>query len=121
MFLFFSFGVIMALLDQVGRIPFDQQIRNFQTTLDQITANLGADDMARAIGRCIIFVGMGSNDYLNNYLMPNYPTRGQYNGQQYADLLVDKYAQQLTVRLSLHSNFFFFFFIFQYFQIFFYI
>ncbi|KAB1210926.1 hypothetical protein CJ030_MR6G019683 [Morella rubra] len=88
----------------VGRIPFDQQIRNFQTTLDQITANLGADNMARAIGRCIIFVGMGSNDYLNNYLMPNYPTRGQYNGQQYADLLVDKYAQQLTSLYNLGAR-----------------
>uniref|UniRef100_A0A3N7G8X2 GDSL-motif lipase/hydrolase family protein n=1 Tax=Populus trichocarpa TaxID=3694 RepID=A0A3N7G8X2_POPTR len=31
----------------VGRIPFDQQIRNFQNTLDQITNNLGADDVAR--------------------------------------------------------------------------
>ncbi|KAG5224597.1 GDSL esterase/lipase [Salix suchowensis] len=59
----------------VGRIPFDQQIRNFQNTLDQITNNLGADDVARQVGRSIFFVGMGSNDYLNNYLMPNYPTR----------------------------------------------
>ncbi|KAB5512538.1 hypothetical protein DKX38_029566 [Salix brachista] len=61
----------------VGRIPFDQQIRNFQNTLDQITNNLGADDVARQVGRSIFFVGMGSNDYLNNYLMPNYPTRNQ--------------------------------------------
>jgi hypothetical protein len=86
----------------VGRIPFDQQIRNFQSTLDQITDNLGADDVARAIGRCIFFIGMGSNDYLNNYLMPNYPTRNQYNGQQFADFLVQQYTQQLTVRFSLH-------------------
>ncbi|XP_062153319.1 GDSL esterase/lipase At1g71691 [Alnus glutinosa] len=80
----------------VGRIPFNQQIRNFQSTLDQITDNLGADDVARAIGRCIFFIGMGSNDYLNNYLMPNYPTRNQYNGQQFADFLVQQYTQQLT-------------------------
>lgn len=83
---------------QVGRIPFDQQLRNFENTLNQITGNLGADYMATALARCIFFVGMGSNDYLNNYLMPNYPTRNQYNGQQYADLLVQTYSQQLTVR-----------------------
>ena len=83
----------------MSRIPFDQQISNFQTTLDQITTNLGADDVARAIRQCIFFVGMGSNDYLNNYLMPNFPTRNQYNGQQFADLLVTQYSQQLTVRL----------------------
>ncbi|XP_042493654.1 GDSL esterase/lipase At1g71691-like [Macadamia integrifolia] len=80
----------------VGRIPFDQQIRNFENTLDQITTNLGADRMANAIGQCIFFVGMGSNDYLNNYLLPNYPTRNQYNAQQYATLLIQQFTRQLT-------------------------
>ncbi|KAL5559833.1 hypothetical protein UlMin_036044 [Ulmus minor] len=80
----------------VGRIPFNQQIKNFETTLDQITDNLGADDVARSLASCIFFVGMGSNDYLNNYLMPNYPTRNQYNAPQFADLLVQQYSQQLT-------------------------
>ncbi|CAA2955888.1 GDSL esterase lipase At1g71691-like [Olea europaea subsp. europaea] len=80
----------------VGRIPFNQQIQNFENTLDQITDNLGAPDVAQALARCIFFVGMGSNDYLNNYLMPNYPTKNQYNAQQYADLLVHQYSQQLT-------------------------
>ncbi|TQE01420.1 hypothetical protein C1H46_013001 [Malus baccata] len=64
---------------------------NFQNTLDQITDNLGADDAARSIAKCIFFVGMGSNDYLNNYLMPNYPTRNHYNAQQYADQLTRLY------------------------------
>ncbi|KAL2335799.1 hypothetical protein Fmac_010245 [Flemingia macrophylla] len=80
----------------VGRIPFDQQLRNFENTLNQISGNIGAVNMAAALAQCIFFVGMGSNDYLNNYLMPNYPTRNQYNGQQYADLLVQTYNQQLT-------------------------
>ncbi|XP_010265554.1 PREDICTED: GDSL esterase/lipase At1g71691-like [Nelumbo nucifera] len=80
----------------VGRIPFNQQIRNYENTLDQITDNLGADDAARSIARCIFFVGMGSNDYLNNYLMPNYPTQNQYSSQQFADLLVQQYTTQLT-------------------------
>lgn len=90
----------MFTFEQVGRIPFDEQIRNFESTLNQITGNLGADEMATALARCIFFVGMGSNDYLNNYLMPNYPTRNQYNGQQYADLLAQTYNRQLTVRFN---------------------
>lgn len=103
---------------QVGRIPFDQQIRNFQNTLDQVTDNLGASDVSNAIARCIFFVGMGSNDYLNNYLMPNYNTKNQYNAQQYADLLVSEYSRQLTVRFNftiftffticMHFSYFFF-------------
>ncbi|KAG2710137.1 hypothetical protein I3760_04G011200 [Carya illinoinensis] len=88
----------------VGRIPFDAQIGNFQSTLDQITDRLGADDAARAIGRCIFFVGMGSNDYLNNYLMPNFPTRNQYDAQQYADFLAAQYTQQLTKLYNLGAR-----------------
>lgn len=88
----------MLSFEQVGRIPFDEQLRNFENTLNQLTGNLGADNMATQLSRCIFFVGMGSNDYLNNYLMPNYNTKNQYNGQQYADLLVQTYNHQLTVR-----------------------
>ncbi|XP_050378496.1 GDSL esterase/lipase At1g71691-like [Argentina anserina] len=90
-----------GILDDTGRnfearIPFGRQIRNFQTTLDQIAEILSADDVARSIAKCIFFVGMGSNDYLNNYLMPNYDTKNQYNAQQFADLLVQQYTQDLT-------------------------
>ncbi|RZC73375.1 hypothetical protein C5167_048855 [Papaver somniferum] len=88
----------------VSRIPFDQQIRNFQTTLDQITDNLGADDVATAIAKCLFFVGMGSNDYLNNYLLPNYASSGQYNPQQYATFLVQQYTRQLTTLYNLGAR-----------------
>ncbi|KAA8538746.1 hypothetical protein F0562_028359 [Nyssa sinensis] len=80
----------------VGRIPFNQQISNFESTLNEIRNNLGPTELAQALTRCIFFVGMGSNDYLNNYLMPNYPTRNQFDDQQYADLLTQHYTQQLT-------------------------
>lgn len=82
---------------QVGRIPFNQQIKNFESTLNQITDNLGADEVANSIAHCLFFVGMGSNDYLNNYLMPNYNTKNEYNAEQFADLLVQQYSRQLTV------------------------
>ncbi|CAM8943961.1 unnamed protein product [Rhodiola kirilowii] len=89
----------------VGRIPFNQQIQNFQTTLDQITAaNSTVDNVVNSIAKCIFFVGMGSNDYLNNYLMPNYPTKTQYDGQQYASLLVDQYSKQLTSLYNLGAR-----------------
>lgn len=75
---------------QVGTIPFNQQNKNFENTHDQMTDNLAADKLAK----CIFFVGVGSNDYL----MPNYATKNRYNAQQYADLLVHQYSQQLSVR-----------------------
>ncbi|KAH9725319.1 GDSL esterase/lipase [Citrus sinensis] len=54
--------------------------------------------------RYIFFVGMGSNDDLNNYLMPNYNTKNQYNAQQYADLLVSEYSRQLTTLYNLGAR-----------------
>ena len=86
---------------QVGRSPFNQQIKNFEATLQQISGKLGggaAGKLAPSLARSIFYVGMGSNDYLNNYLMPNYNTRNEYNGDQYSTLLVQQYTKQLTVR-----------------------
>ncbi|KAI3758659.1 hypothetical protein L6452_06228 [Arctium lappa] len=88
----------------VGRIPFNQQIENFENSLDRITDNSGATDVAQMLSRSIFFVGMGSNDYLNNYLMPNYPTRNQYNGQQFADFLSHEYTTQLTKLYNLGAR-----------------
>lgn len=61
----------------------------------------GTNNLGEALARCIFFVGMGSNDYLNNYLMPNYNTRNQYDGNQYADLLSEEYTTQLKVSSKL--------------------
>ncbi|KAJ3678104.1 hypothetical protein LUZ60_001907 [Juncus effusus] len=88
----------------VGRIPFNEQIKNFETTLDQITDKLGADGVTDALSHCVFFVGMGSNDYLNNYLMPNYNTRNQYNPQQFSDLLVQQYNRQLMSLYNLGAR-----------------
>ncbi|KAL3335162.1 hypothetical protein AABB24_031387 [Solanum stoloniferum] len=79
---------------QVGRIPFNQQITKFESTLNQLRNN-GAGEVEEALAKSIFFVGMGSNDYLNNYLMPNYNTKNQYNPQEYATLLTQQYNQQL--------------------------
>ncbi|RLN03340.1 GDSL esterase/lipase [Panicum miliaceum] len=79
-----------------GRIPFNQQIQNFESTVAQIAAAAGASAAAERLARSIVFVGMGSNDYLNNYLAPNYDTRRRYDPRQFADLLARQFASQLT-------------------------
>ncbi|KAK8450768.1 hypothetical protein SEVIR_6G089300v4 [Setaria viridis] len=79
-----------------GRIPFNQQIRNFESTVAQIAAAAGDAAAADRVARSILFVGMGSNDYLNNYLAPNYDTRRRYDPHQFAGLLARQFASQLT-------------------------
>nr|GMD13204.1 GDSL esterase/lipase At1g71691 [Ipomoea batatas] len=92
-----------GILDYTGqhfveRIPFNQQIDNFEQTKNQLSGNLSADVVAQGLSKSIFFVGMGSNDYLNNYFMPGYPTSYIYDPDQFAALLIQQYTQQLTVR-----------------------
>ncbi|KAL5997697.1 hypothetical protein ACLOJK_008627 [Asimina triloba] len=80
-----------------GRISMNGQLRNYLSTVQQIVNILGSENAAADyLGRCIYSVGMGSNDYLNNYYMPAfYPSSRQYNPQQWADVLAQQYSQQL--------------------------
>ncbi|XP_023893652.1 GDSL esterase/lipase At5g45670 [Quercus suber] len=79
-----------------GRISFSRQVKNFQNTVSQVVNLLGNDSAANYLSKCIYSIGFGSNDYLNNYFMPIfYSTGSQYTPEQFADVLIDKYNQQL--------------------------
>nr|GEX72379.1 GDSL esterase/lipase At1g29670-like [Tanacetum cinerariifolium] len=50
-------------------------------------------------------VNMGSNDYINNYLMPeNFPTSRIFTPDQYAAVLVKQYSLQLTTLYKLGAR-----------------
>lgn len=76
-------------------------MQNYQAAVQSVVNILGDEDSAaNYLSKCIFYVGMGSNDYLNNYFMPAfYSTSRQYNPQQYADVLAQQYSQQLRVSL----------------------
>ncbi|KAM7271605.1 hypothetical protein ACFE04_030819 [Oxalis oulophora] len=83
---------------QLGdRISFGGQVRNYQRTVSQVVNILGDEDSAaNYLSKCIYSIGLGSNDYLNNYFMPNYySTSRQYNPEQYANVLIQEYTQHL--------------------------
>ncbi|PHU02776.1 GDSL esterase/lipase [Capsicum chinense] len=80
----------------VERIPFSYQINNFENTLVSLIKNMSASVVKEAIPKCMFFVGMGSNDYLNNYIMPAYFSQDQYSPQKFAELLIHQYKNQLT-------------------------
>ncbi|RLN22532.1 hypothetical protein C2845_PM07G23070 [Panicum miliaceum] len=88
---------------QLGqRISFGGQLQNYQAAVQQLVGILGDEDSAAShLSRCIFTVGMGSNDYLNNYFMPAvYSTSQQYTPEQYADALAAQYTQQLRTLYS---------------------
>ncbi|XP_077249552.1 GDSL esterase/lipase At4g18970-like [Tasmannia lanceolata] len=80
-----------------GRITMNGQLQNYQTTVEQVVNLLGDEDSAaNYLSKCMYSVGMGSNDYLNNYFMPAiYSTSRTYTPEQYADVLIQQYSQQL--------------------------
>ncbi|XP_010549444.1 PREDICTED: GDSL esterase/lipase At1g29670-like [Tarenaya hassleriana] len=84
---------------QLGqRISFSGQVRNYQNTVSQVVNLLGDENTAADyLRRCIYSVGLGSNDYLNNYFMPTfYSSSRQFTPEQFADDLINRYSQQLN-------------------------
>ncbi|KAE7996330.1 hypothetical protein FH972_001061 [Carpinus fangiana] len=82
-----------------GRISFSGQVKNYQNTVSQVVNLLGDENSAADyLSKCIYSIGMGSNDYLNNYFMPlYYSTSNRYTPEQYADVLLQDYSQQLRL------------------------
>ncbi|XP_010549442.1 PREDICTED: GDSL esterase/lipase At1g29670-like [Tarenaya hassleriana] len=84
---------------QLGqRITFSGQVQNYQNTVAQVVNLLGDENTAADyLRKCIYSIGLGSNDYLNNYFMPTfYSSSRQFTPEQYADDLIDRYSQQLN-------------------------
>ncbi|XP_009769554.1 GDSL esterase/lipase At1g29670 [Nicotiana sylvestris] len=82
-----------------GRISFSGQVNNYRNTVQQVVQILGNENAAADyLSKCIYSVGLGSNDYLNNYFMPlYYPTSRQFTPEQYASVLIQQYTQQLKI------------------------
>lgn len=71
--------------------------------MSQVVELLGDEDTAaNYLSKCIYSIGLGSNDYLNNYFMPQfYSSSRQFTPEEYADVLIEAYAEQLRVSLKL--------------------
>lgn len=91
-------GIRQETGQQLGaRIDFTAQVNNYKNTVAQVVDILGDEDSAADyLSKCIYSIGVGSNDYLNNYFMPQYYTTSrQYSPEQYADVLLQQYTEQL--------------------------
>ncbi|KAL5577067.1 hypothetical protein UlMin_018766 [Ulmus minor] len=83
---------------QLGeRLSLDRQLDNHQTTVSNIVIMLGSEKLAtNHLRQCLYYVGMGSNDYINNYFKPQiYPTSLLYTPEQYAEVLIQQYHNHI--------------------------
>ncbi|KAM7524930.1 hypothetical protein LguiA_014832 [Lonicera macranthoides] len=91
-------GILAETGQHLGEhISLDEQLRNHEITVSHISAIQGSKIFAKQyLSKCIYTVGMGSNDYINNYLNSQfYPSSKLYTPEQFAQLLIEKYYEQL--------------------------
>ncbi|KAL8159140.1 hypothetical protein V2J09_000677 [Rumex salicifolius] len=102
-----------GILDETGqtlgeRYSLNKQVLNFESTLDQLKRGMKEGDVYQLLGDALVVMVLGSNDYLNNYLLPTlYQTSTLYNPQDYANLLINHYARQVEALYSLGFRQFF--------------
>ncbi|KAK7246627.1 hypothetical protein RIF29_41497 [Crotalaria pallida] len=85
----------------------NEQLVNFGNTVQQLRRFFRGDNdsLNSYLSKCLFFSGMGSNDYLNNYFMPDfYSTSTDYTAPAFASVLLQQYARQLAQLYSLGAR-----------------
>jgi hypothetical protein len=84
---------------QGGRINFDAQIDNFENTRQYIISSLGNQAATNLLNKSLFSVNMGSNDFINNYLIPilSIGQRIVVSSDAFIQQLISKYRLQLVV------------------------
>ncbi|KAL8167079.1 hypothetical protein V2J09_008578 [Rumex salicifolius] len=81
---------------QGARMSVDQQLMNHRRVILKIAATMGGHTSTH-LNKCLYTINVGSNDYLNNYFLPEkiYSMSKSYTLEQYAWVLVDQYSLQI--------------------------
>ncbi|KAL4585760.1 hypothetical protein LXL04_010385 [Taraxacum kok-saghyz] len=89
-----------------ARISLSKQIRNHKeliVRLSNLQKNKALTD--QHLKRCIYISNIGSNDYINNFLIPErYPQTHKYSSDEYATILVRQYSQHLTALYNMGAR-----------------
>jgi hypothetical protein len=98
--------LVEILPEQIGRIPFNKQLEFVANTKSQFVQLVGASQTDEIFSAALWFLTIGSNDYINNYLVKGSQTSRQYTPQQYHDVLVATFEQQMRVCKLFRFKFF---------------
>lgn len=83
---------------QGDRFTMNRQMVNLGTTVSQLRTMMSPQNLTDYLARSLVILVFGSNDYINNYLMPNlYSSSIRYRPPEFANLLLSQYARQLLV------------------------
>nr|XP_043613631.1 GDSL esterase/lipase At5g08460-like [Erigeron canadensis] len=102
-----------GILEETGRnlgerISFRQQVENFASNLNRLKNAMEGEELSQYLRKSLAVVIMGSNDYINNYLLTSfYATSQIYTPTAYTNLLIQRYMQQISALYSLGLRKFF--------------
>ncbi|KAG2715164.1 hypothetical protein I3843_03G067700 [Carya illinoinensis] len=88
-----------GILNDTGlyfRLSFDDQINNFATTTQKIKSKIGEVAANKLCNEATYFIGIGSNDYVNNFLQPFLQDGQQYTHDEFMELLISTFDLQLS-------------------------
>lgn len=89
---------------QGERFSLRQQVLNFGSTLEElrsVMSSSGNESLRQYLAKSIVVMVFGSNDYINNYLIPSlYSSSYLYSPPDFASLHIRRYTCQI---LTLHS------------------
>ncbi|KAF6150231.1 hypothetical protein GIB67_000105 [Kingdonia uniflora] len=74
---------------------FDDQIMGFEKTKEAIKVKLGEAKANKLCNEAIYYIGIGSNDYVNNFLQPFLADGQQYTHDDFVNLLTLTLKKQL--------------------------
>lgn len=84
---------------QGDNIHLEKQLENHRAIYLKIARQRGGLKNAKEyLNQCLYYVNIGSNDYINNFFLPEqYPSSRIYNLERYTNLLISKLSQYLEV------------------------
>ncbi|XP_027931837.1 GDSL esterase/lipase At1g29670-like [Vigna unguiculata] len=96
-------GILSETGKRLGEnIHLEQQLKNHRAIYLEIAKELGdfkKADFKKAkeyLNQCLYYVNIGSNDYINNFFLPQqYPSSRIYTLERYTNLLINKLSQNI--------------------------
>ncbi|XP_047939146.1 GDSL esterase/lipase At5g08460 [Salvia hispanica] len=100
-----------GILEETGRhlgerFSLSAQVVNFESTLSELRSQMGDEEIVNYLAKAIVVMSLGSNDYINNYMLPSfYSSSYVYAPKYFADLLINSYTRQILAlrRLGLRK------------------
>ncbi|KAF3437682.1 hypothetical protein FNV43_RR20438 [Rhamnella rubrinervis] len=88
----------------IQRFSLYKQIELFQGTQELIRSKIGKEAADKFFKGARYVMALGSNDFINNYLMPVYRDSWRYNDQTFVDYLMETLKAQLKILHSLGAR-----------------